>query len=212
VTLDRAGLDARIAAVTAKAPHRPEHIAAFVDAVLSTPVPGVLVECGAYQGVSTAKLSHLAAALGRQLWVFDSFEGLPPHDEPHTADRHGTPIGRRLDGGRFAASLGEAQDTVARFGVPEVVRWVPGWFDATLPAWVSLGGPVAAVYLDVDLAVSVRTCLDHLWPLVSPGGCVVSQDGDLPLAVDAMARWAEDCPPPLSVSGLGTSTMVVLRK
>lgn len=207
--VDRAELDARIAGVTAKAPHRPEHIAAFVDQVLASPVPGVLVECGVYQGVSTAKLSHLAAVLGRELWAFDSFAGLPLHDEPHTVTRQGSAIGGRLDPGKFAASLDEAQATVRRFGVPEVVRWCPGWFDATLPG---LAEPVAAAYLDVDLASSVATCLRYLWPLVVPGGVVVSQDGDLPLAVDAIGRWADGAPPPLSISGLGTETMVVLRK
>lgn len=210
--VDRAELETRIADVTAWAPHRPEHIAVFVDAVLADPVPGVLVECGVYQGVGTAKLSHLAAALDRELWVFDSFEGLPAHRERHTATRQGSPIGRRLHPGAYRASLDEAQETVRCYGVPDVVRWAPGWFDVTLPAWASLGRPVAAAYLDVDLAASVTTCLDHLWPLVSPGGVMVSQDGDLPVAVDAIARWVEACPPPLAVSGLATETMVVLRK
>jgi O-methyltransferase len=211
--VDRVELDARIASVTPKAPHRPEHIAAFVDAVLAHPARGCLVECGVYQGVGTAKLSHLAAALGRTLWAFDSFEGLPPHDEQHTVTRQGIRLRDKLAPGRFAASLGEAQATVARYGVPEVVWWVPGWFATTLPAWAAIQHePVAAVYLDVDLADSVRTCLEHLWPLVIPGGVVVSQDGDLPGAVDAMREWAARVDPEPTVTGLGQSTMVVFRR
>src|SRR5690606_19018518 len=43
--------------------------------------PGVLVEAGCFKGGSTAKLSLLAELAGRELVVFDSFEGLPDNDE-----------------------------------------------------------------------------------------------------------------------------------
>ncbi len=34
---------------------------------------------------------------------------------------------------------------------------------------------VAAVYIDVDLASSTRTCLNHLYPLLERGGVCFSQ-------------------------------------
>ena len=43
---------------------------------------------------------------------------------------------------------------------------------------------VTAAYLDVDLASSTRTCLKHLWPLLTPGGMIFSQDGHLPFVLD----------------------------
>jgi O-methyltransferase len=36
-----------------------------------------VVECGTYAGGSTANLSLVCALVGRELEVFDSFEGLP---------------------------------------------------------------------------------------------------------------------------------------
>ncbi|HLT27990.1 MAG TPA: TylF/MycF/NovP-related O-methyltransferase, partial [Zeimonas sp.] len=41
----------------------------------------MLVEAGCFKGGSTAKLSLLAELAGRELVVFDSFEGLPDNDE-----------------------------------------------------------------------------------------------------------------------------------
>jgi O-methyltransferase len=209
---DRLELDRRVRLVSKPAPHTQHHIDAFLDAVLAAPVPGALVECGVYEGVSAAKWSHLADMLGRQLWLFDSFEGLPPNDEPHTRSRTGKDLQGIHAAGRWRASLSEAQETVQRYGVPDVVRWVPGWFDATLPAFAGLEPKVAAAYLDVDLVASTVTCLEHLWPLVTPGGVIVSQDGDFLLVIDAIARWAERADPNPEVTGLGTSKMVVLRK
>jgi O-methyltransferase len=208
--VDRPALDARIASVTAAGPHEPWHITTFVDAVLADPVDGVLVECGAYEGVSAAKWSHLAAMLDRELVVFDSFAGLPPNDEPHGLTIHGHNVAGTFRGGAYAGSLDKVRATVARHGVPEVVRYVEGWFDDTLPGFAE---PVAAVYLDVDLAASTTTCLTHLWPLVSPGGVVVSQDGDFPLTVAAMRDWVDRVDPrPCEVAGLGTSKMVTFRR
>jgi hypothetical protein len=206
---DRVELDRRIASVDVPAPHEPWHITTFVDAVLENPVPGVLVECGAYQGVSAAKWSHLADMLCRKLVVCDSFCGLPANSEPHHRSTDGRSIAGTFGGGAYAGSLAEVQATVDRYGVPEVVTYLPGWFADTLPHLVE---PVAAAYLDVDLAASATTCLTYLWPLVTPGGCIVSQDGDFPLTLAAMREWAETAQPPPVVAGLGGSKMVVFRR
>lgn len=208
-SVDREELYARIRSVRATGPHRPAHIRRFVDAVLAQPVPGVLVECGAYRGVSTAKWSHLAAMLERQLVVFDSFQGLPPNAELHTETTRGKDIRGALAGGAYAGSLAQVRATVARYGQPDVVRYVPGWFADTLPAYRET---VAAAYLDVDLAASATTCLQHLWPLITPGGVIVSQDGHLPLTIAAMRDWAAQADPQPIIRGLGRSMIVVFRK
>lgn len=207
--VDRVELDRRVRSVKAKGPHRRRHIAHFLDAVLTNPVPGVLVECGAYQGVSAAKWSHLADMLGRQLVVFDSFRGLPANAEPHDRSILGHSISGWFTGGNYAGTLAQVKATIDRYGVPGVVRYVPGWFADTLP---SFDEPVAAAYLDVDLAASTRTCLTYLWPLITPGGVIVSQDGDFPLTIAAMTGWAGRVEPAPVTAGLGTSKMVTFRK
>lgn len=207
--VDRRELERRIDSVTMPGPHQRAHIMTFVDAVLAQPVDGVLVECGSYQGVSAAKFSHLADMLGRELVLFDSFRGLPANNEPHTLNINGENIMGLFREGGFAGSLDEVRRTVAEFGVPDVVRYVAGWFADTLPVF---GEPVVAAYLDCDLAASTRTCLDNLWPLVTAGGCIVSQDGDFPLVIDEMHRWLRYADPQPQVTGLGEGKMVTFRR
>lgn len=207
--IDRAELARRIDAVGWRAPHEPWHIDTFVDAVLESPVDGCLVECGAFKGSSAAKFSHLAHMLGRRLYVFDSFQGLPNHTERHDWSIFGRDISEVFTPGRWAGTLQEVQATVEQHGVPETVTCIEGWFEDTLPGFTE---PVSGAYLDVDLAASTTTCLEHLWPLVTPGGVVVSQDGDFPLVIDAIQQWAETADPRPHMDGLGESKMVTLRK
>lgn len=203
----RAELLARISfAPPRRAIHVVDQIMVFADAILDRRPDGVLVESGSYQGVGTARLSHLADMLGTTLVAFDSFQGLPDNDEPHSRSMTGRSVRGSFRGGNLAATLDEARATVAEFGVPGRVRWVPGWFADTMP---DLAGPVAGAYLDVDLAASTRTCLDHLWPLLTKRGVVVSQDGHLPLVVAAIRTWLDRADPrPSRVEGLGVRQMV----
>jgi O-methyltransferase len=194
-------------------PHRQEEILAFVRTVLALPadVAGVVVEAGCYKGSSTAKFSHAAAAAGRELVVFDSFQGLPANDEPHDRNIFGRP--EHFHGGAYRGTLAEVQTAVATFGRPRCCRFVPGWFAETLPAFRE---PVAAIYLDVDLASSTRECLKHLYPLLNVGGTLFSQDGHLPLVIDVLEDedfWEREvgCPRP-AVEGLGTRKLVRIVK
>jgi O-methyltransferase len=207
VSVDRAELDRRMGFRPAgRIIHTVEQIALFADAVLDRHPGGVLVEAGAYRGVGTARLSHLAAALDTELWVFDSFQGLPPNAEPHERTIHGRRITGWFRGGRLAATLAEVRATVATHGVPEVVRYRPGWFADTMPDFRE---PIAGAYLDVDLAASTRTCLDCLWPLLTDRGVIVSQDGHLPLVVAEFRAWLDRADPqPSRVQGLGVEQMI----
>jgi O-methyltransferase len=43
---------------------------------------------------------------------------------------------------------------------------------------------ICAAYLDVDLALSTKTCLKYIYPRITTGGILYSQDGDFPLVID----------------------------
>ena len=193
---------------------------ALVQAMCEAPA-GSVVEAGCYKGGSTAKLSIGAKLTGRRLVAFDSFQGIPQNAEPH--DRTisprldalvGGPVGP-FRAGTWVGSLEEVTATVRRFGEIDVCRFVPGWFDETMPTFED-PEPVAVVYLDVDLAASTRTCLRYLYPRMAPGGVLFSQDGALPLVVEVFrdeAFWAEQvgCPRP-PMEGVGTSIMIKVTK
>ena len=204
----------RLLAVHANVPCAHEHseMVEIIRQIFEIPAdrPGCVVEAGCFKGGSTAKLSIAAAEAGRRVVVFDSFEGLPENDEPH----ENTIFGDSADfhAGNYAGRLSEVADNVQRWGELAVCELVPGWFENTMPAFRE---PVAVGFIDVDLAASTRTCLEHLYPLLISGGVLFSHDGHLPLCIDVLGdagMWERIGGPRPIISGLGTSKLVSIRK
>ena len=171
-------------------PHTPGEILSYVETILTLPssVLGCVVEAGCFKGGSTAKFSVAANLVHRELVVFDSFEGIPENTEDHAS----TPHGSNFDQGAYAGSLDEVKANIARYGRIEVCRFIRGWFEDTLPHFRE---SIAAIYLDVDLVSSTRTCLKYLYPLLKPQGVLYSQDGHLPLVCDLFdddAFWEQE--------------------
>jgi hypothetical protein len=130
-------------------------------------VPGSLVDCGVWNGGSTAMLA--AGAPTRAAWAFDSFEGLPEpseHDPEDAAEWEASCLGREEN----------VAEAFRRFAQPNQLHTVKGWFDQTLPEHASRVGPIAVLHADGDWYESIRVTLDSLYDHVSPGGYVVVDD------------------------------------
>lgn len=158
---------------------------------------GLVVECGCWEGASTAKLSVVAETVGWNVVVFDSFSGLPA---PGAGDE------RLFTAGAYASPVDRVAGNVARLGCPGRVRYVQGWFEDTLPKMEETG--IDVVFIDVDLEQSIRTCIEHLYPRLSPGGYFFTHEAHLPTTVKVFtdaAFWRERCgtEPPVFV-GAGT--------
>lgn len=161
--------------------------------VLQREIPGDFVECGVYAGACCAimaraimdycaELTTDGRQATRQEWpserrvhLFDSFAGIPkpgPHDSDLAGNR----------GGESAVSLEGVQDNMQRWGIPEelLVYW-RGDFQITVPHAVASKGieSIAMLRLDGDLYESTKVCMDHLYPLVAPGGYVIVDDFNL---------------------------------
>jgi hypothetical protein len=134
-------------------------------------VPGDIVECGTARGGSAALMGLLLKKLDRRrrLWVFDTFEGLPPpaNDDPDYE------IARQFTG-TCRGSVEEVIGLFEQLGFSDLTVPVKGLFDDTLQK--SGVGPIAVLHLDSDWYSSVRVCLDELWDRVSPGGVVQIDD------------------------------------
>ena len=172
---------------------------------------GVVVEAGCFKGSSTAKFSLAAEIAGRELVVFDSFQGLPEHEEQPSRTIFGKMAS--FTKGSYRGSLTEVVNNVNRFGRPGVCRFVEGWFQDTMPHFKER---IAAAYLDVDLVASTRCCLKHLYPLLLPGAVLYSQDGHLESVVEVYRDdqfWQDEigCSAP-HVEGLGRSKLVRMIK
>jgi len=183
--LKRIGLLARLyyISVRIESLHTQKEMLTFIKSIFALPkdAPGVLVEAGCYKGSSTAKFSLAAKAAGRELVVFDSFEGLPNSREHHSKTIYGFPV--KFRAGDFRGGLEEVKTHVRKYGDITCCRFVKGWFEESLPHF---NQPIAAAYLDVDLVSSTKTCLKFLYPLLIPGGFLYSQDGHLPLVVETI--------------------------
>jgi hypothetical protein len=128
--------------------------------------PGVVVECGCFRGGTTANLSLMCQVVGRKLYVYDSFEGLP---SPHDGDKYATKKGT----GFLRAGLDQVKDHVASCGAPEVCTYVKGWFADTTPHHEP---PIALLFLDVDYQASLTDCILNLWPkLIERGLCFTDE-------------------------------------
>jgi len=193
--------------------HTEGEIFQYVREILATPksVHGDFVEAGCFKGGGTAKFSLAAKIAGRKLLVFDSFEGIPEHSEPHEKNIFGNPAFFRK--GSYKGEFEEVKGNVTKYGSVDSCEFVRGWFEDTLP---TLKGPLAGVYLDVDLAASTRTCLRYFYPLLQEGGLLFSQDGHLPLVIDVFSDerfWEQEVGyPKPDVEGLGTRKLIKVLK
>jgi O-methyltransferase len=133
-------------------------------------IPGDIVECGVYNGGSAGVLAYASrhAHPARTLWLFDSFEGLPPATEKDGAkaqDRTGTCRGSEQKVQELMETLGIAKDRV---------KINKGWFHDTFPR-VRVEA-ISLLHIDADWYDSVRLCLDRFYDLVSPRGYIVLDD------------------------------------
>jgi hypothetical protein len=134
-------------------------------------IPGDVVECGTARGGSAALLGLAIKESGipRTLWVFDTFEGIPP---PTAADPdHDMAVPYT---GSFRGELAQVSALFDRLGIRANARFVKGRFEETVPA--TDVGTIAVLHLDGDWYSSVKVCLDYLYDRVSPGGVIQIDD------------------------------------
>ena len=130
-------------------------------------VPGALVDCGAWNGGSTVLLA--AGAPSRDVWAFDSFEGLP---EPG-------PLDGALSVGRGATLRGSEERlraAVARYADRARLHVAKGWFADTFPVHAGRIDAVAVLHVDGDWYESVELTLETFHAKVPAGGFVVVDD------------------------------------
>ncbi len=128
-------------------------------------VAGDVIECGCFKGVSAAYLSWACKMLNRKLYAADSFQGLPS-SIAQSENYYKT--------GDYAGSLDEVKRTVATFGCPDVVEYVPGFFENTL-AFVQ-ARHLALIWADVDLESSMNSVLRALYPRLDREGVLLSDE------------------------------------
>lgn len=114
----------------------------------------LICEFGVYSG---ATINHIASRTKQTVYGFDSFEGLPEQWRD------------RIGKGYFKV------DALPK--VKSNVSLVKGWFDKTLPEFISehQGQPIGFIHVDCDLYSSTKTIFEVLAQQIQPG-CVIVFD------------------------------------
>ena len=145
----------------------------IVDA--SRHVKGCVVECGVWRGGMSAGMAEVLGP-GREYFLFDSFEGLPPATEQDgevarnwQKDTQGATY---YDNCR--APIEFAQRAMQLSGAPNY-KLVQGWFENTQPQFVPPSS-IAVLRLDGDWYESTMTALESLFKYLAPDGIVILDD------------------------------------
>jgi hypothetical protein len=169
----------------------PEAVHAVCEAVrhiVRYGVAGVIVECGVWRGGCSMAAALTLLKLGitdRDLYLFDTFEGMPPPTAADvdvlgqsaasrlaTADKGN----RSVEGWIWAySSFDETRRAMLSVGYPERrIHLVKGRVEDTLPQHAP--PTIALLRLDTDWYESTRHELVHLYPRLSRDGVLIIDD------------------------------------
>ncbi len=179
---------------------RLDHLQQCVERVVADGVQGDLIETGVWRGGASILMRAVLAVLGdqRNVWLADSFEGLPksrPEQYPADAgsDEHFV----------FDYLSVSEDDVKAAFErcrlLDDQVRFLRGWFSESLPPLRGAGN-WALLRLDGDMYESTIVALESLYPDLAVGGFVVIDDyGALPQCREAVEdfRRAQEIADPI---------------
>lgn len=166
----------------------PERIASLCNAVnylVKNNIEGDFVECGVWRGGSTmAAIDTLLKAgdKSREIYLYDTYEGM---SEPTEVDKvfTGTDALELMNTTEREdptsvwcySTIEEVQNNVGGLGYPAAkVHFVKGKVEDSIPG--TLPGKIALLRLDTDFYESTKHELEHLYPLLVPGGVIIIDD------------------------------------
>ena len=140
---------------------------------------GDICEFGVAQGATSALLANEIKETERTLWLFDSFEGLPP---PSAEDELINDIYGLGTIGRYQGTMRYGEEQVRQrlraIDFPDTrFHIIKGWIEETVRR-PDLPSRVAFAYLDFDFYWPTRTALDFLDGRLGAGGSIVVDDYD----------------------------------
>jgi len=157
-----------------------------VEYIEQAGIPGDIVECGVWRGGSMMLAAHKLLAMGRpnrDLYLFDTFEGLPKPDETNDIDLWGNraidgwlPRQTSEEGSHWAeASLEDVQANIKSTSYPpERIHFVKGMVERTIPD--AAPKEIALLRLDTDWYASTKHEMEHLFPRLSRNGILIIDD------------------------------------
>jgi hypothetical protein len=178
------GFHQRCAPFTMTSIERMYALYAAIKHLVRFDVPGDVVECGVWRGGSSMLAALTLDAVGdrqRSIHLYDTFAGM---SEPEGRDRstYGESAVTTWEDHRAGAinewaysPLEEVRRNMLSTGFPaERLRFVQGKVEDTIPGTVP--ERISLLRLDTDWFSSTYHELQHLYPLLSPGGVLILDD------------------------------------
>ncbi|RPD51331.1 TylF/MycF/NovP-related O-methyltransferase [Paracnuella aquatica] len=170
---------------TMTSPERIFGLAEAVNYIVKNQIEGDVVECGVWKGGSMLAVAQTLLNLQetkRHLYLYDTFEGMPAPEmeDVSYADQQASEL--------LAADANKEKNLVWAYSALETVRqtmqlckypdahihYVQGKVEDTIPA--TMPGKIALLRLDTDWYASTKHELEHLFPLLVPGGVLIIDD------------------------------------
>ncbi len=201
---------------------RIESVVAATHYVIDNDIPGAFVESGVWMGGSIMAAARTLVERGvtdRDLYLFDTFEGLPEpgeHDKIAGADQSGAEVYAQLqaaagDTPYLEAPVDKVRANVALTGYPmDRVHTIQGMVEDTIPS--SAPEKVAFLRLDTDFYSSTKVEMETLFPRLSPAGILIVDDyGYLEGARKAVDDYLATYPHPVFLHRIDTSGRLVVK-
>lgn len=170
-----------------------ERLFVLLDAVryvVRRDLPGAFVECGVWRGGSVLAMLRTLLSLGvtnRDIYLYDTFEGMTTPTVDDVSSFHGPALqawqeaqgnSERVYNSVFNEKIFN-EESVRRLllstGYPASrLHFVKGPVELTIPA--TLPNAIALLRLDTDWYESTRHEMQHLYPLLGPGGILIVDD------------------------------------
>jgi hypothetical protein len=157
--------------------------------VIKNDIPGVVIETGVWRGGTCIFMKFVLDAYNvndKNVWLADSFEGLPKPDTTNYPDDKGIDLYKSKE---LAISLEEVKNNFKKYNLLDKrVKFIKGWFKNTMPtAPIS---KLSILRLDGDLYQSTLEVLIHLYPKLSIGGyCIIDDWGAIPACRKAVEDY-----------------------
>ena len=170
--------------------HKLDTLRYCTEDCLKNGVDGDLIETGVWKGGATIYLAGILKANGnsdKNVYVADSFDGLPPPDEEkYPLDKGATHHTLR----HLAISLEQVQDNFRTFDLlGDNVVFVKGFFEDSLKT--ANIGKLSILRLDGDMYGSTMTVLKQLYHQLEVGGYLILDDWLLRGAREALLDFRE---------------------
>lgn len=201
---------------------RIEAVISATHHVVDHEIPGAFVESGVWMGGSIMAAARTLVERGvtdRDLYLFDTYEGLPPpgeHDRIAGAEQSGAESYAELtaasgDIAYLEAPVDQVRANVALTGYPmDRVHTIQGMVEDTIPA--NTPEQVAFLRLDTDFYSSTKVEMENLFPRVSANGILILDDyGYLEGARKAVDDYLATYPFPVFLHRIDTTGRLVVK-